>query len=371
VTDRDGAVGATAPPAREPEPPAPSGLVRRIVRGLVLAALLLAPSIALERWARGETDLIAYFQDGYRYQLDAKQLMFQHVDCPAAVTMGTSMTEGSLNAGSIEPYSRTDRSFSPIFAFAAPGTRPLAMLGLWRWIADSGCVPRTLFVEVTPVILNIARGEDFERPFMDWRMQLDIPEERFARDPYTIRYRFELATWWRSFVYRNREPILKYLSARLGKGKRLPPVDPIPSDGKLYETSTAQLAGPALEAHYRETRRTFEKGEFKYVFSPSYTEAIRLLVEEAAAAGTRVVLHTPPMLFHETMEMIGATKPFCDFYDEMTARGGVTWYSEYRREVPSTDFFNWLHVNRGGAERYAARLLAAVATNNVPRERCR
>jgi hypothetical protein len=356
---------------REPEPPARRGLARQIVRGLLLAALLLAPSIALETWARGETDLIPYFQDGYRYQLDAKQLMFEHVACPATVTMGTSMTEGSLNAASIEPYSRTDRSFSPIFAFAAPGTRPLAMLGLWRWIAGTGCVPRTLLIEVTPVILNIARGEDFERPFMDWRMQLDIPEERFARDPYTIRYRVELATWWRSFAYRNREPILKHLSAKLGKAKRLPPVAPIPSDGKLYETSTDQLSGPALAAHYQQTRQTFVKGEFKYIFSPSYTRAIRLLVEEAEAAGTRVVLHTPPMLFHEMMEMIGATKPFCDFYDEMTARSDTRWYSEYRRELPSTDFFNWLHVNRGGAERYASRLLTAVATNTFPRERCR
>jgi hypothetical protein len=71
------------------------------------------------------------------------------------------------------------------------------------------------------------------------------------------------------------------------------------------------------------------------------------------------------------MEMIGATKPFCDFYDEVTARSDAHWYSEYRRELPSTDFFNWLHLNRSGAERYAARLLTAVATNRFPRERCR
>ncbi len=333
---------------------------------------MFAPSIALEVWARNEIELVPYFQDGYRYRLEAKKLMFDRIDCPNAIAMGTSMTEVAINDGTVAPYERAtgDRSYSPMFAFASPGTRPLAMLGIWRWLDARGCHPKTLFIEVTPVIMNIDRGEDFERSFMDWRMQLDIPEERFELADYDLRFRFDLATWWRSYAYRNREPIVHYLGAELGIAKPKPPIA-MPMDGNLHVTTDKGLSGSALAAHYRTTRNTFLKREFKYRYTPSYATAILLIVEEAQAAGTKVVLHTPPVpeMFHEFMMMIDATRPYCDFYDAATARPDVHWYTEHRRQgVPTTQFSDWLHLNREGAIQYAARLFAASTANTFPRD---
>jgi hypothetical protein len=346
------------------------GLARRLARGALLLALLLAPAAALEVWARGEAGLIPYFEDGYRYQLESKKLMFERVGCPASVAMGTSITEVSLNATTIAPYAAQagDRRFAPVFTFAAPGTRPLAMLGLWRWLEDQGCTPQHLFVEATPIILNLERGEDFERAFMDWRMQRDIPAERFAAAPYTWRLRVDLATWWRWFAYRNREPIVQYLEALAGRRKPLPPVERIPPDGLLHVTSTRKLEGAALTSHYQEIKGQFDRGEFRYGTSPAYHQALLLLVEEARAAGTRVVLHTPPVpgMLHEFMDRVDATGPFCDFYRRALANPGVRWYSEYGREVPLTEFSDWLHLNRQGAAAYAPRLLAAVAADAFP-----
>ncbi len=350
-------------------------MVKRIARGLVLAVLLLAPSIALEFWLRHETGLLPYLEDGYRYQLESKLIMFDHVDCPSSIAMGTSMTEVSLNAATFDPYAKAtgDKQFDPIFTFAAPGTRPIAMLAIWRRIRDTGCTPKFLFVEVSPVILNAERGEEFERMYMSFDIQKDVLPERFDRSPYTFRYRVDLATWWRSFTYRNREPILKYLSALFGFSKPLPPIDPIPPDGKVHVTATRGLEGSALNGVYQSTKKIFDKKEFKYSFTPSYPHALLLLAEEAKAAGTTIVFHTAPVpaMFHEFMDSIGATKPFCDFYDDVHARG-IRWYSEHRAVRPASEFSDWLHVNVRGAIGYTGRMLAAVASGQLPHDqRCR
>lgn len=343
---------------------------RQIARALVLTFLLVGPAVTLEVWARNQVGLVPYLQHDYRHRLDGKKLLFKQIPCPKTVVLGTSMTEVALNASSIAPYQAQtgDHSFEPIFAFAAPGTRPIAMHGVWRWIQDQGCTPKYVFIEATPVILNIARGEDFERAFLDLPMQLDVSEDRFDREPYDYRFRADLATWWRSFAYRNREPIVRFLQKKYGKEK-LATLKTIPKDGKLKATSTRELTGKFLRSQHRNNLPKFQKRKFKYEFSPSYSNAILALAKEARNDGAQAIIHTPPVpaMFHEFMDIIGANEPFCELYNKARSIPDVQWYSEYNRtDISGTEFSDWLHVNHVGAERYAKRILSAVASSNLP-----
>lgn len=367
--------------ADESDPPATrsQGWLRRIglvVRALVLATLLIGPSVALEVWAEHQVGLVPQMMRGYRYRLEAKRVLFRAVGCPTTMVVGTSMTEYALNSASITPYRKQtgDASFEPIFDFAAPGTRPLAMLGVWRWVHDQGCAPKYLFIEATPIILNVSRGENFERAYLDLRMQLEVAEERFEHPDYTLKYRAELATWWRSFVYRNREPIVQYLKGRLGMRKPLPPLKSLPRDGQVKPTNPRKLNAKTMRNERRFRMNNFKKGKFKYKYIKAYSDAILTLAQEAEAAGTKAIIHTPPVpgLFHELMPLIGAAEPFCTFYEEAYKMPGINWYSEYGRDdLPVSEFSDWLHLNRDSAPRYATRILSAVARDEFAHDpRC-
>jgi hypothetical protein len=347
--------------------------LRSVAQLLALAVLLVGPCAMLEYWAERDVRLIPYLQQGYRYRLEAKKLIFQQVDCPTSVVIGTSMTAAALNAKSIRAYREEtgDDSFEPIFAFAAPGTRPIGMLGIWRWIRDQGCVPKYVFIESNPLILNVARGEEFERAFMTLRMQLEVSEDRFAHDEiYTLRYRADLATWWRSTTYRNREPIMKYLRARFfSKNKKPIPLRSIPPDGQLKPTMTKQFIGKFRETQYRKTLKNFKKGNYEVKFTIAYADAILALAQEAEAGGTRAIIHTPPVpdMVHEFMDIGGGTKPFCALYNRALSMPDIRWYSEYGDiDLPHIEFADWLHVNQHGASLYATRILSAIAKDEFP-----
>ena len=75
-----------------------SGL-RRGLRGAALLALLLGPLVAAEIWVRGQLDLLYPYITDRSYWPETKLLLLRRAGCPEVLTLGTSLTNKSLDPG--------------------------------------------------------------------------------------------------------------------------------------------------------------------------------------------------------------------------------------------------------------------------------
>ena len=57
-------------------------ILAHVAQGVALVILLLGPCALLEYWAERDVRLIPYLQQGYRYRLEAKKLLFSAGEVP-------------------------------------------------------------------------------------------------------------------------------------------------------------------------------------------------------------------------------------------------------------------------------------------------
>jgi len=337
-----------------------------ILRGFALAALLLGPLATGELWVRGQLDRLYPFLTRSARWPDAKMMLLERAGCPQVLALGSSVTNRTLVAPLVKnealPFAWGEAPVESVFAFGLNGARMTHLYGAWRHVDAGGCTPAFVFIEVLPGVLN-GRGVSrvLLRPFLDAATAWNMPRG-FARearlDALDV---LEAATWGRLVLPRLRAPLL---AAWIASWKASAPrAARLPLDGMIRPLSRQDLVGEKFAAQRAKRLRITERGEYRVRPSMVQVRALRKLMEGAAAAGSRVILHSPPVtsIYRKIVDQTNGHRVFCRLYEEVAARDGVAWAWFYDgRGFAGRDFMNWNHLNSAGGKRYVRKLFRDV-----------
>jgi hypothetical protein len=137
----------------------------------------------------------------------------------------------------------------------------------------------------------------------------------------------------------------------------------LPLDGQTGKAPNKSLHGKAWKKEKRKRLRMLEEKKLEYRYGPVEAAALLLLIEDAQAHGTRVVLHTPPVtyLYPEILLAVDPDDNWGKFAAELRAAHGVIWHDALRDDerYPHKLFHDYVHLNRKGSRRYASDLVEA------------
>jgi hypothetical protein len=312
-------------------------------------------------------------------------------DCPQVVTLGSSVSDRSLRSDFIEGKSLgAGQTIRAPFNFAFPSQRATNMLPLWRFIQNSGCVPRYLLVELSPMVLNGAKGgTPHDRALLDGSLLLSLPFGLAEARGYSLREIAELLTLERLVLQRRRKELSGLLfgatpevattsqgsDGRLAKKERAKKPKllgrRLRRDGSMGSVPNARLDRPgAVKAERKKRDKNLLNGVSVHETSNLELAALRLLVQEAHAAGSIVVLHTPPVtqIYIDMLKGIDELNKWCEVVKAWSIPEGVPWLYQFDSdEYTNSDFDDWDHLNRQGSKRYAERLTNAIRTGQFPK----
>lgn len=331
-----------------------------------LLALLVGPLAATEIWARGQLELLYPYIQSPSLWPDTKLLLLERAGCPELLALGSSVTNRSfaapLSAGHALPFPDGERALRRPFAFGLNAAPMALAYAAWRGVHTRGCTPPFVFVEVLPGTLRSRfHNPVLLRPLADAATQLRMPEAFFREMEIDARTRLRWATWDRLLVHRLRGPLRRALADRaMGRAPRK--LD-LALDGATVAPFAKTLEGERF-AEERATRERFDReGRFEYRVSTAQVEALERLTREVAAAGARVVLHTPPVtsIYRDIAGRRSSEAQFCALRRRIAREGELEWQWAYAAHgYERAHFADWVHLNRAGGKRYVARLLDAV-----------
>lgn len=370
--------------ARAPSRP-PAARAARALLGLVL---LLGPLLSVELLMRQQIAWLRPAFNTYRVWTDMKLMFIEQRDrCPDAVVLGTSLSDHSLPPHHLAERELAGDEIDDPFDFAMAEARATTMLALYRRLRAEGCEPESIFVEVTPVVINGEHGgHTHDSALMSARAQLGMPDGFARLRDYDIADQLELATYDRLFIHRRRQQIVdrairqfaaerwlmtaeerdKAGHASKRRPKRRPKLE---WHGKLTRIRKHGMSKAAWSKEERRRRGYYARGVYKWHDNDVEREALTTLVREAAADGVRVVVHAPPVssLYRRLAGQLGMTADFELFTREVEALAGelpnVVWHNSfYDPSYERQDFFDWVHLSNGGGKRYVNQLFAASNT---------
>jgi len=339
------------------------------MRGVALAALLLAPLVLAEQLTLDSVRLLYPYLTNPREWPDAKLLILRRVGCPQVLAIGSSITDRTLMRATTRGrrLRLAGDDLAPVtrlFSFGLHGQRGSLMYATWRHVYTSGCVPPFVFVEMTPSVLRRGRGAISQyAPLMTAPTLLLEPSGFMAEHRFRVRQLAEFATWDRLLVYRQRDRLARALVERAGLRPSSGDDRRFAADGRIKKRVTRDLTGGRYERERRHRTRLKQEGRLEYGVSLVHLAAIRNLVREARAAGSHVVVHTPPAtaIYRDIIADFGSAEAWCEINRAWTRDPEIDWYSAYDGEgYERQDFSDWVHLNRQGAYRYVERLFDAV-----------
>jgi hypothetical protein len=197
-----------------------------------------------------------------------------------------------------------------------------------------------------------------------WRLPSGFAEEAaFDRDTL-----FQFATWDRLTLHRLRGILRTALADRLSGTK---------PGGSNAEAGDESL--PSRELHpgafrLEQKLRSGQRWKLRYQSKPSAIQVDSLirLIHDARAAGSRVVLHTPPVtsIYYDVVARSNANAFLCSLRQRVMNELELEWYSFYRSAgFPRRNFSDWVHLNATGSRRYVEKLFMAVRGRVQQKER--
>lgn len=350
---------------------------RRILRALLLAALLLGPLIGAELFARSSIELMVEDFRRYHSAADARKLLFGERDgsCPEYLVLGTSVSDRTL----IEQFMEVEHHST--FSFAAGGMRPNNLLLIWRWVVDQGCVPDRLLLELSPLMLNVREGgKVHDVGFLSARAWWRLPDGFTKLRRYTAHDLADSFTYDRLLLLRRRREIGHAIDRHTGLGKLLrgpgpeqdrrrkrglKPLPSLPLHGQLRAVKGGGMTSKEHKIERKRRRRSVKQGKWKHLWSDVQLDGYRTLVAEARSDGAQIVLHTPPMstIYLEVLDDLEAKQPWCEFATEFEGQQNRWHRALADPDYDDGDFFDWYHLDRKNSARYARDLMAAVRTD--------
>jgi hypothetical protein len=383
-------LSSSAPTASRPEA-RPTGPIRRVLRGLWLATLLLGPLIAAEGLARSSIGELLPHMRTYHSASDAKKLLFDARErCPDVLALGTSLTDRTLFADNIVGLEvEPGRAIADPFDFGAGGMRPENLLMAWQHVRRRGCVPDLVFVELNPIVFNTEDGGAVhDVAFLGLPTYLAMPAGFADFREHDVDRIAEMSTWNRLLIKRRRREILRTIgrvaglemafsspkskeAAKKRKKRKKKRFETLPLDGHIRSTPRATLKGKRAEKERRRRFRNIRKGTFQHHYADYHRVAFDHLLAEIEDSGARLILHTPPNseIFRDVIEEMGQDEHWCAIVGDYAAREGVEWFNEYSSsDYALEEFFDWTHLGPAASQRYARALMAAVRDRDYPHE---
>lgn len=343
------------------------------LKGLLLLALLFGPLVGVELWSRGQLELLypLYSVPRMMTSIDSKLMLLERAGCPEVLSFGSSISDHALLAdaalGKELRFGDRRQPISRFFSFTLNGAKATHVYGVFRQIRAQGCVPDYIFMELSELILNSAQGPIAYRAVLDAGTIWNLPHD-FGRSIGLDAVKLiDFATLMRLFIYRNRTIIQATFLEWVGLQPRSP-TRPLALDGHIYPPAKVGLSGQNLEREREKHFRPAAKKKIEIRVDRFELAALKLLIEEATRAGSKVVLHTPPMseIFYELLVRRGTRDQFSRSRAEINAAIGadahdVDWYWCYDEPFPNEYFTDFVHMTGVGGSQYTTVLLEAVA----------
>lgn len=362
----------------------------RQLRGFVLALLLFGPVIGANFLARSQLELLYphLANEGLLPGLavEAKLMLLERAGCPQVLTLGSSLTSHSLAPEYVRGrsllFDSKSRPIETFFSFGIKGARAVLLYGIWRHVRVQGCVPDYVFVEVSPTILaEHAMNAPMYAAILGLETLSKLPDGTLAYLGLQPINFIDNATLQRLFVYRRRVVVRAAVAELFAL---TPPQlrQPLPLDGAIKPPRENDL-GESRGLRERKLRtRDAATGQYDRTVSALEIEALRRLIVDIREAGSRVVLHTPPLsdIYSDVVD----DAPGNDNFREMRTKietalakdlpephsAELDWYWCYGGDYQPTDFADWVHMNKTGGRRYASNLLKAVQSGRAEHARC-
>jgi hypothetical protein len=355
-------------------------LGRRMLRSVALLVLLFGPLLVVEIWARGQLDFLYPYIRTRPYWSETKLMLLERAGCPQVLGLGSSITNRvvvqPLARGQTLPIVGEPQPIESMFAFGMVGARMTLLYSAWRHIEASGCVPAYLLVEVSPGVVRMKSGRPrYYRPFLDLQTLWHLPSGFAPRAGLETADLFEFTTWHRLLVYRLRSELRRAVIEGLG----FEPVSVKEATPKLDGVLSKPVNDTLLDGEYERTRTAMNEraalGTFDTILSSVHSRALQQLISEASAAGSHVILHTPPVtqIYRDINAKYGGREALCALQREFAGKAGVQWHWAYGETGYGPDVFSdWVHLNEDGASQYLSSLFAAIRADSLaPVRACR
>jgi hypothetical protein len=303
-------------------------------------------------------------------------MLLEEAGCPQVLGLGSSVTNRTVVAelvvGEELPLASGSAKVQSVFSFGLNNARTTHLYAAWRHIHAHGCTPEVVFIEVLPGTLNGSRENPvLLMPFLDAVTSFKLPRGFAQEAGFDAAGILEAATWGRLALHRLREPLVNALLEASPLREFSALERPLPSDGMMRPLSLGKLSRKRFASERAERLRIASQGEYAVQPSRVQIEALKQLVSEVEDAGSRVVLHSPPVtsIYHEVVDQTRGHETFCRAREELLRLPSIEWHWAYDGAgyTPS-HFMDWNHLNVVGGERYIRRLFAATRERRHPTE---
>jgi hypothetical protein len=352
---------------------APKARAKRWAMSLLLASLLLGPTIATEWWAHGSVNtLYAYLEAGSTHP-DAKMLLFESVlrseGCPSLVALGTSKTGRIIGRPHIggQAVETGGGRIPSIFNYSLKSTRGTEMLAIWHFMQARGCTPKHLLVEAWPIVVNVDdKWRDNLLPYLDLATLGALPDGTVEAKGWSAEKVTEALTYGRLLLHRRRGELQTALLDRLPKwmrGARAVTKPKQPNrDGQLWRGTSYAMTDKNKASVEEKMRAKAARDELVFAFNPIEAEALIALRDAVVASDTKLVLHAPPIseMYREVFSHPDIKDPWCTLRRRLEA-STVIFHDDFDADnFEMKDFSDWAHMNKLGAKRYVTGLLASI-----------